>query len=174
MAKPPLNGVAETEYTKSHLRGFSILLKIFFRVHEFVVRAMRGECVRHRIKQKSAVLPLSMVSSIPRVRTYHTRKPSRFVHALSARPLKVHWRGLTHMRSMCVNSLDDPRGRGEHCSPAKNHKVTFLLSRFLVTKSAAKVIKESVPLSLRALPPQSRRRQPTHCVHWLIPAACTS
>ena len=30
MAKPPLNGVAETEYTKSHLRGFSILLKIFF------------------------------------------------------------------------------------------------------------------------------------------------
>ena len=23
MAKPPLNGVAETEYTKSHLRGFS-------------------------------------------------------------------------------------------------------------------------------------------------------
>ena len=42
-------------------------------------------------------------------------------------------------------------------------------SRFLVTKSAAKVIKESVPLSLRALPPQSRRRQPTHCVHWFIP-----
>ena len=27
---------------------------------------------------------------LPRVRTYHTRKPSRFVHALSARPLKVH------------------------------------------------------------------------------------
>ena len=47
---------------KSHLRGFSILLKIFFpvsatptnalralvnsRVHELVARAMRGECVR--------------------------------------------------------------------------------------------------------------------------------
>ena len=26
---------------------------------------------------------------LPRVRTYHTRKSSRFVHALSARPLKV-------------------------------------------------------------------------------------
>ena len=25
---------------------------------------------------------------LPRVRTYHTREPSRFVHALSARPLK--------------------------------------------------------------------------------------
>ena len=63
MAKPPLNGVAETEYTKSHLRGFSILLKIFFPVsatptnalralvnsrgmHELVARAMRGKCVQ--------------------------------------------------------------------------------------------------------------------------------
>ena len=33
---------------KSHLRGFSILLKIFFRVHELVARAMRGKCVRQR------------------------------------------------------------------------------------------------------------------------------
>ena len=154
MAKPPLNGVAETEYTKSHLRGFSILLKIFFpvsatptnalralvhsrddlhgrgehcspaknhketffliallsdqkrgkshvrglssllhislRVHELVARAMRGKCVRQGINRKSAVLPLSTTSAIPRVRTYHTKKPSRFVHALSARPLKVH------------------------------------------------------------------------------------
>ena len=30
---------------------------------------------------------------LPRVRTYHTRKPSRFVHALSARPLKNGRRG---------------------------------------------------------------------------------
>ena len=36
-----------------------------------------------------AVLLLSAISAIPRVRTYHTKKPSRFVHALSARPLKV-------------------------------------------------------------------------------------
>jgi hypothetical protein len=35
---------------KSHLRGFSILLKITFRVHESVARAMRGECVRQRTK----------------------------------------------------------------------------------------------------------------------------
>ena len=50
MAKPPLNGVAETEYTKSHLRGFSILLKISFRVHELVARAARGKCVRRRCR----------------------------------------------------------------------------------------------------------------------------
>ena len=29
---------------------------------------------------------LPTVSAIPRVRTWHTKKPSRFVHALSARP----------------------------------------------------------------------------------------
>ena len=42
---------------------------------------MRGKCVRQIAKRKSVVLPLSAVSAIPRVRTYHTRKPSRFVHA---------------------------------------------------------------------------------------------
>ena len=52
---------------KSHLRGFSILLKNTFRVHEFVARAMRGECVRHGAKHKSAVLPL------PRNLNYTTR-----------------------------------------------------------------------------------------------------
>ena len=36
-----------------------------------------------------------------------------------------------------------------------------------------KVIKESVPLSLRTLP-LSRRRQPTHCVHWSIPLSLKS
>ncbi len=51
--------------------------------HAWRVRATRD-------KSKVAVLPLSTVSAIPRVRTYHTKKPSRFVHALPARPLKVH------------------------------------------------------------------------------------
>ena len=54
-----------TKSTKSHLRGFSILLKITFRVHEFVARAMRGECVRHGINQKSVVL------RSPKSRLYH-------------------------------------------------------------------------------------------------------
>ena len=54
---------------------------------------MRGKCVRHGAKRKSVVLPLPTVSAIPRVRTYHTREPSRFVHALSARPLNNGWRG---------------------------------------------------------------------------------
>ena len=73
MAKPPLNGVAETEYTKSHLRGFSILLKISFRVHEFVARAMRGECVRQRGKGKIGSFAALRNLILPRVRTCHTR-----------------------------------------------------------------------------------------------------
>ena len=52
MAKPPLNGVAETEYTKNHQRERSTLFEISPRVHELVARAMRGECVRQRGKAK--------------------------------------------------------------------------------------------------------------------------
>ena len=48
--------------TKSHLRGFSILLKISSRVHELVARAVRGKCVQSRISHKSVVLPLSAIS----------------------------------------------------------------------------------------------------------------
>ena len=101
MAKPPLNGVAETEYTKSHLRGLSSLLKntslsrrrqpthcvhwfipactVSRTSHAWRVRAANG-------KAKVGGFALRAISAIPRVRTYHTKKPSRFVHALPARP----------------------------------------------------------------------------------------
>ena len=69
MAKPPLNGVAETEYTKSHQREFSPLFENSSRVHELVARAMRGKCVRNRIKRKSVVLLSSVTAYYPRVRT---------------------------------------------------------------------------------------------------------
>ena len=50
---------------------------------------MRGKCVRHGLMVQVVSFTLPTVSAIPRVRTYHTKEPSRFVHALSARPLKV-------------------------------------------------------------------------------------
>ena len=78
---------------KSHLRGFSILLKITFRVHELVARAMRDKCVRQGSMAKIGGFAALRNLILPRVRTYHTKKPSRFVHALSARPLKNGWRG---------------------------------------------------------------------------------
>ena len=129
---------------KSHLRGlFPLsrrrqpthcvhwfippLLKNSLRVHELVARAMRGECVRHRVKQKSAVLPLPVASAIPRVRTYHTKKPSRFVHALPARPLKV--RELTDLRSKRGRRRRD-RVSGRGWSPCADgiEYMFFLLS----------------------------------------------
>ena len=55
---------------------------------------------------------------LPRVRTYHTREPSRFVHALSARPLKVQGgRGLSlcadgttvlNLISLCLHPVPHP------------------------------------------------------------------
>ena len=59
-----------------------------------------------------------------------------FVHLLGKVPPS---RGLTHMRSMCVGVAETGV---EHRSPAKKHEETFPFSRFLVTKSAAKVSKE--------------------------------
>ena len=44
--------LSDEKRDKSHLRGFSILLKITFRVHELVARAMRDKCVRHRSNVK--------------------------------------------------------------------------------------------------------------------------
>ena len=48
----PLSYFCVTKSTKSHLRGFSILLKISFRVHELVARAVRGKRVRQMAERK--------------------------------------------------------------------------------------------------------------------------
>ena len=68
-----------------------------------------------------------------------------FVHALSARPLKNGWRGRESniyadgiesiFFLLAVDGSWVLYGRGEHCSPAKILKETFLLSYFCVTKS---------------------------------------
>ena len=51
---------------------------------------------------------------------------------------------LTHMRSMCVGVAETGV---EHCSPAKNHKVTFLIVFFsLVRKERKGQKEESIPL----------------------------
>ena len=110
---------------KSHLRGFSILLKIFFRVHELVAQAMRGECVRANGKAEvgSSVPPTT--SHIPRVQTYHTKEPSRFVHALPARPHKRGWRA---RGSLCADESKDfrqPSPVGEGVSHRLTDEVSF-------------------------------------------------
>ena len=120
-----------TKSTKSHLRGFSILLKIFFRVHELVAGSSAWRVRAAKGKEENSSVALSVTSTIPRVRTYHTRKPSRFVHALSARPLKkTGGRGwskcadgtksyflfclfaVLRLYLVGVGAVDDPRGMG--------------------------------------------------------------
>ena len=83
-----------TKSTKSHIRERSPLLYISSRVHELVARAMRGKCVRHRIKQKS------VVSRSPQLHLYHacehiTRKSraDSCTHCLHARIYRCGGRG---------------------------------------------------------------------------------
>ena len=90
----PLSYFCVTKSTKSHQRERSPLFENSSHVHELVARAMRGACVRQMAKRKSAVFPLPAISAIPRVRTYHAKEPSRFVHALPARPLKKSGAGV--------------------------------------------------------------------------------
>ena len=72
-------------------------------------------------------------------------------------------KGLTHMRSMCVGVAETGV---EHCSPAKNHKVTFLLSYFSVTKSTKSQQREHSPLfaNLRGVHELAARAMRGKCV----------
>ena len=166
---------------KSHLRGLPPLsrrrqpthcvhwfipplLKNTLRVHESFARAMRGECVRHRVKRKAAVLCFQQ--SHPYHACEHITRKSRAdscTHCLHARII-----GLAGVGEVCtltgwsvyfyffllivlgfclvgVGAIDDPHGRGEHCSPAKKHKVTFLFSYFSMTKSTKSHIRSFLP-----------------------------
>ncbi len=126
MAEPPLNGVAETEYTKSQQGG---LTPSSFRtscgVHELVARSSAWRVRAAKDKMKVVSFALSTISAIPRVRTYHTRKPSRFVHALSARPHNmVGGRG----SNMCADESKDfrqPSPVGEGVSHRLTDEVSF-------------------------------------------------
>ena len=76
-----------TKSTKSHQRERSPLFESSFRVHELVARssAWRARAANGKVKVGDFAALRNLI--LPRVRTYHTKKPSRFVHALLARPL---------------------------------------------------------------------------------------
>ena len=86
----PLSYFCMTKSTKSQQGG---LAPSSFRttdgVHELVAGSSAWRVCTARSKAKIDNFVLSAALTIPRVRTYHTKEPSRFVHALSARPLKV-------------------------------------------------------------------------------------
>ena len=78
----------DQKYQKSFKRAFHPLKKhpprarVSRASHAWQVRAIKG-----KVKIGGFAVLRNLI--LPRVRTYHTKKPSRFVHALSARPLKV-------------------------------------------------------------------------------------
>ena len=75
-------------YQKSYKRAFLPLIYLLPRARvSRTSHAWRVHAARDKSKVSGFALPT--ISAIPRVRTYHTKEPSRFVHALSARPLKV-------------------------------------------------------------------------------------
>ena len=77
--------LCDQKYQKSFKRAFLPLKKHLPRAR--VSRASHAWRVRAaKDKAKVGGFALRAISAIPRVRTYHTKKPSRFVHALSARP----------------------------------------------------------------------------------------
>ena len=69
-------------------------------VHELVARSSAWRACAAKGKVKVGGIALSAISTIPRVRTYHTKKPSRFVHALSARPLKKGGAGVNKVSAL--------------------------------------------------------------------------
>ena len=79
---------SDEKYQKSFKRIFHPLKNLLPRArvsrasHAWQVRAAKDKA-----KVGGFTAPRNLI--LPRVRTYHTKKPSRFVHALSARPLKV-------------------------------------------------------------------------------------
>ena len=134
----------DQKYQKSARRTRAVLLPNLVRrarvsraSHAWQVRAANG-----RAKVGGFIAPRNLI--LPRVRTYHTRKPSRFVHALPARPLKVQGgRG----SDVCADGMESISfilsvgcawalcvGRWL-AAAVKNHKATFPFLYFCVTKS---------------------------------------
>ena len=74
-------------------------------------------------------------------------------------PAILFWRGLTHMRSMCVGVAETGGlSNAPHCliprRPAMIHKVTFSLSYFCMTKSTKSHIRGVPPLIYLPLSPR--------------------
>ena len=76
---------------KSHLRGLSSLLKNSSRVHELVVQAVRGKCVRRRIKQKSLVSRSPQLHTTTRANISH-EKAEQIRARIACTPAESAWR----------------------------------------------------------------------------------
>ena len=103
MAKPPLNGVAETEYTKSQQGGLApSSFRITGGVHELVARSSAWQVRAARGKGK--------IGNFAATRNFNNTTRANMSHEIAEQirarivctPAESAWRGLTHMRSICV------------------------------------------------------------------------
>ena len=117
-------------YQKSYKRAFLPLIYLLPRARvSRTSHAWRVHAARDKSKVSGFALPT--ISAIPRVRTYHTKEPSRFVHALSARPLKNVWRAWAEpvrqrkqgfSPAFSCGELTDSRKRTRSASPRQGQK----------------------------------------------------
>ena len=142
-----------TKSTKSHQRERSPLFENSSRVHELVARAVRGECVRQQAKQKvGGFITLRNLSYTTRANMSH-EKAKQIRARIVCTPAESARRA---WGSLCADGMESAFlfcllvilgfylvGVGASTT-RKIHKDTLFLSRFLVTKSAAKVSKEGL------------------------------
>ena len=120
----------DQKYQKSYKRAFLPLIYLLPRARvSRTSHAWRVHAARDKSKVSGFALPT--ISAIPRVRTYHTKEPSRFVHALSARPLKNVWRAWAEpvrqrkqgfSPAFSCGELTDSRKRTRSASPRQGQK----------------------------------------------------
>ena len=105
-----------TKSTKSHLRGFSILLKIFFRVHELVARssAWQVRAAKDIVKVGGFA---ALHSFIYTTRANISHEEVEQIRArIACTPAESAWRGLTHMRSMCIGVAETGHRGSDTCA----------------------------------------------------------
>ena len=160
-------------YQKSYKRAFLPLIYLLPRARvSRTSHAWRVHAARDKSKVSGFALPT--ISAIPRVRTYHTKEPSRFVHALSARPLKNVWRAWAEpvrqrkqgfSPAFSCGELTDSRKRTRSASPRQGQKV----ARFTATDEVLlQYIAETNPISLCSHPyfRQKLNREVRHSLTW--------
>ncbi len=146
----PLSYFCVTKSTKSQQGG---LTPSSFRttggVHELVARALRGKCVRQQSKAKISSF------ATPRNLTHTTRAniSHEIAEQIRARivrtPAESVWRGLTHMRSMCVGVAETGHRGSVLCADGMKAYFLFCILLTDISQKKNRLIKDWHDLCIR-------------------------
>ena len=148
-----------TKSTKSHLKGFTILLKIFFRVHELVARSSAW--------QVRAANSKAEIGSFAIIRNLNHTTRANITHE-KAEQIRA--------RIVCTPAEKCVAGVGGACAPTKARIFASLLqwekvARFTATDEVLlQYIAETNPISLCSHPyfRQKLNREVRHSLTWHI------